>query len=110
LFRLLRRLLSGSEDQEAEPLPPDLEGEREPTLKIVVSRVTDASELDELIEELYDGNVLILDLGPLMRRGEHERAVRELKRTAIGLGGFIGVIRDTVVLVTSDNVEIEKRG
>ncbi len=111
--RLLKRFLStvlGTSDGESESIPPEDMEDQEPSLKIVVSRVTEASELEELLEELYDGNVLILDLAPLMERGDHEDVVRELKRTAIGLGGFIGVIRDTVVLVTADNVDIEKRG
>ena len=64
---LLKRFLSailGTSDGESESIPANIEEEQEPSLKIIGSRVTEASELEELVEELYDGNVLILDLAP----------------------------------------------
>ncbi|WP_457614640.1 cell division protein SepF [Methanopyrus sp.] len=114
MLGFLKKIFSEGENSKGPILEDFLDEEeersRQPKVTIIVSRVQDPSDLEELMNELYQGNVLILDVKPLLDHDSHENVIREIKRTAVSLGGFVGVIKDTVLLVTSDSVDIERRG
>ncbi|WP_456481716.1 cell division protein SepF [Methanopyrus sp.] len=115
MLGFLKKIFGEGESSKNPVLEDFLEEEEEERpeqskVTIVVSRVQEPSDLEELMNELYQGNVLILDVKPLLDRDGHEDVIQELKRTAVSLGGFVGVIKDTVLLVTSDSVDIERRG
>ncbi|WP_457619683.1 cell division protein SepF [Methanopyrus sp.] len=115
MLGFLKKIFGEGDNSKGPTLEDFLEEEEEerlqhPKVTIIVSRVQDPSDLEELMNELYQGNVLILDVKPLLDHDGHEDIIQELKRTAVSLGGFVGVIKDTVLLVTSDNVDIERRG
>jgi hypothetical protein len=67
-------------------------------------------DIPDLKQEIYDGNVVIIDIS-LLKRDEValERAMRDLKIVTLDIDGDIASIGDNQVIVTPAGVKIERK-
>ncbi len=85
-------------------------GEIEP---IIVKSVdlTSLVDIQEVTSELRNGNIIILNISPLMDEdpAELKRAVDQLKGVAADIGGDVGRLSESRIIATPELVQIQFR-
>ena len=85
-------------------------GEIEP---IIIKSVdlTSVVDIQEVSGELRNGNIIILNISPLMDDdpAELKRAVDQLKDVAADIGGDVGRLSESRIIATPDLVQIQFR-
>lgn len=73
--------------------------------------LTGMSDVVKISEEISNGNILIIDISDIMQRNPEElkQAIEELKESARKIGGDIGKITDTKIIITPRFVKILSR-
>ena len=72
--------------------------------------LTNLNEVPELKREIYEGNILILDISLVKQdKVTVERALRDLKRAVADIGGDIAGLDDNTIIVTPTGIKIERR-
>ncbi|MEM2300529.1 MAG: cell division protein SepF [Candidatus Hadarchaeales archaeon] len=85
-----------------------------PELEAVYVKSMDLSGIADVVkisEEVSEGNILIIDISDVMQRNPEElkQAIEELKESARKIGGDIGKITDTKIIMTPRFVKILSR-
>jgi SepF-like predicted cell division protein (DUF552 family) len=93
---------------EERPIAPDLEVE---PIFVKSVELKDVVEVQEAAEEVRKGNIIVVDIEELLRRdpGELRRAVEQLKDISRRLGGDIGKLTDSKILMTPRFIKIQFR-
>ncbi|MDI6639922.1 MAG: cell division protein SepF [Methanocellales archaeon] len=84
--------------------------EEEPAeMYVRVAQLTTLNELPELKKEVYDGNIVMIDISLIKSdKSTSERAVRDLKQVAADVHGDIAGIGDNQIIVTPMGVRIDR--
>jgi len=79
-------------------------------LYVKVAEIANLNELQEIRKEIYNGNIVIIDLS-LMRRDRAlvERVIRELKQVTEDIHGDIAGISEDLIITTPTGVKIDRR-
>jgi len=87
---------------------PDLEVE---PIFVKSVELKDPVEVQEVSEEVRRGNIVVVDIEEILRQdpGELRRAVEQLKEIARKLGGDIGKLTDSKVIITPKFIKIQFR-
>lgn len=87
---------------------PDLEVE---PIFVKSVELKDPVEVQEVSEEVRRGNIVVADIEEILRQdpGELRRTVEQLKEVARKLGGDIGKLTDTKVIITPKFIKIQFR-
>ncbi|MCD5409297.1 MAG: cell division protein SepF [Methanocellales archaeon] len=74
-----------------------------------IAQLSDLNELPELKKEVYDGNIVMIDIS-LIKNDKlvSERAIKDLKQVAADVRGDIAGIGDNQVIVTPMSVKIDR--
>lgn len=79
-------------------------------MSIRIAELTGLEVLNELKKQVYDGNILIIDVVPSKHdKMLFDRVVRSLKQVAIDVNGDIAMIKDEQVIVTPGGVRINRQ-
>lgn len=74
-----------------------------------VAQLTSLNELPELKKEIYDGNIIIIDISLIKNdKLTSERAIKDLKQVAADVHGDIVGVGDDYVIVTPMSVKIDR--
>ncbi|KXA96218.1 hypothetical protein AKJ38_03645 [candidate division MSBL1 archaeon SCGC-AAA259I14] len=96
-----------TEAGEAEGEPPGLV---EP-IRVMKRELTPSTDVDEIVDTVQGGDIVILDMAPLM--DEDPQALRDsvdrLKREIEGFGGNMARLTDSLILIVPMLVDIEFR-
>lgn len=86
-----------------------LEKEVPAAMYVRVAQLTTQNELPELKKEVYDGNILMIDISHIKSdKSMSERAVRDLKQVAVDVHGDIAGIGDNQIIVTPTGIRIDR--
>lgn len=89
------------------------EGIREGAAELYVkaAELNSLKEVSKIKEEVYSGNVLLLDISALEDDLERERAVEDLRKTTDDIDGDIAAVKlwDDLVIVTPTSIKIERQ-
>ena len=97
------------DDLDIGPYEEILEGEEPAEMYVRVAQLTTPNELPELKKEVYDGNILMIDISHIKNdKSVSERAVRDLKQVAADVHGDIAGIGDNQIIVTPSGVKIDR--
>ncbi len=68
-------------------------------------------DVDEVANELRNGNIIILEISPLMNQDPDQlkRAIDQIKGICQAIGGDIGRLTESKVIATPKFVEIQKK-
>ena len=92
-------------DQYAEFLEEDKPAE----MYVRVAQLATPNELPELKKEVYDGNILMIDISQIKNdKSTSERAVRDLKQVAADVHGDIAGIGENQIIVTPTGIRIDR--
>jgi SepF-like predicted cell division protein (DUF552 family) len=92
---------------EERPIAPDLEVE---PIFVKSVELKDVVEVQEAAEEVRKGNIIVVDIEELLRRpDELRRAVEQLKDISRRLGGDIGKLTDSKIILTPRFIKIQFR-
>ena len=76
---------------------------------IRVAELNSIEILPEIKRELYDGNIILVDISPLKRdRTALDRAIGELKLAVEDVNGDIAGVGDDLVVVTPSAIRIDR--
>ncbi|MDR6223603.1 cell division protein SepF [Methanococcoides alaskense] len=76
---------------------------------IRVAELTNLNELPDLKKEIYNGNILMIDISNIKAdKLMLDRALKDLKDVVIDVHGDIAGIKDDQVLVTPTGVKIDR--
>ena len=76
---------------------------------IRVAELTNLNEMTSLKKEIYDGNILMIDISNI--KGDKlllDRALKDLRDVVIDVRGDIAGIKDDQVLVTPTGIKIDR--
>ncbi|MDD2666047.1 MAG: cell division protein SepF [Methanocellales archaeon] len=74
-----------------------------------IAQMATPNELPELKKEVYDGNILIIDISHIKNdKATSERAVRDLKQVAADVHGDIAGIGENQIIVTPTGIRIDR--
>ena len=74
-----------------------------------VAQLTTQNELPEIKKEVYDGNILMIDISHIKSdKSMSERAVRDLKQVAADVHGDIAGIGENQIIVTPTGIRIDR--
>ncbi len=78
-------------------------------MHVRIAQLSDLNELPELKKEVYDGNIVMIDIS-LIKNDKliSERAIKDLKQVAADVRGDIAGIGDNQVIVTPMSVKIDR--
>lgn len=87
---------------------PDLETE---PIYVKSMELRDVVEVQEIVDEVRRGNILVVDIEEFLRRDPSElrRAVDEMKEVTKKFGGDIGKLTDTKIIITPKFIKIQFR-
>lgn len=78
-------------------------------MSVRIAELTGLEVLNELKKQVYDGNILIIDVVPSKNdKMLFDRVVKSLKQVAIDVNGDIAMVKDEQVIVTPGNVRINR--
>ncbi len=85
-------------------------GEEEVKTYLKTAELTSLNEVPELKKEVYDGNILIIDIS-LVKQDKllMERAIRDLKKVAQDVMGDIACLGEDRIIVTPSGIKIERK-
>ena len=79
-------------------------------MSVRIAELTGLEVLNELKKQVYDGNILIIDVVPSKNdKMLFDRVVKSLKQVAIDVNGDIAMVKDEQVIVTPGNVRINRQ-
>jgi len=79
-------------------------------MAVRIAELTGLEVLNELKKQVYDGNVLIIDVVPSKNdKMLFDRVVKSLKQVAIDVNGDIAMVKDEQVIVTPGGVRINRQ-
>ncbi|MBE0520738.1 MAG: cell division protein SepF [Candidatus Methanoperedenaceae archaeon] len=79
-------------------------------MSVRIAELTGLEVLNELKKQVYDGNILIIDVVPSKHdKTLFDRVVKGLKQVAIDVNGDIAMIKDEQVIVTPGGVHINRQ-
>ncbi len=74
-----------------------------------IAELTTLNDLPSLKKEIYDGNILIIDISNIkMDNPIRERALNDLKEVVLDVHGDIAGVKDEQVLVTPAGIKIDR--
>ena len=77
---------------------------------IKVAELQKYEDVKDFLGQVYNGNILILDLEPLSYDDmELERTTNELKRVAKDIGGDIAGLGKNLIIVSPQKIKIDRR-
>ena len=86
----------------------NIEGEV-PCMYVKIAELTGLEQLPKLKEEVYNGNVLLIDVSATKRdKLTLERVIKELKQVTGDIHGDIAGIGEDQIIVTPCNVKIDR--
>ncbi len=115
MTKFFDKLVKPKAEDVAEYVELDL-GEYEGTLEsapaelyVRVAEITNISEIPELKKEIYDGNIVIVDIS-LVRQDKLalDRVVKELKHVVADVRGDIAGIGEDQLVVTPNGIKIDR--
>jgi len=79
-------------------------------MSVRIAERTGLEVLNELKKQVYDGNILIIDVVPSKNdKMLFDRVVKSLKQVAIDVNGDIAMVKDEQVIVTPGGVRINRQ-
>ena len=79
-------------------------------MSVRIAELTGLDVLNELKKQVYDGNILIIDVVPSKHdKTLFDRVVKSLKQVAIDVNGDIAMVKDEQVIVTPGGVRINRQ-
>ncbi len=79
-------------------------------MSVRIAELTGLEVLNELKKQVYDGNILIIDVVPSKHdKTLFDRVVKGLKQVAIDVNGDIAMVKDEQVIVTPGGVRINRQ-
>jgi len=79
-------------------------------MSVRIAELTGLEVLNELKKQVYDGNILIIDVVPSKNdKMLFDRVVKSLKQVAIDVNGDIAMVKDEQVIVTPGGVRINRQ-
>ena len=79
-------------------------------MSVRIAELTGLEVLNELKKQVYDGNILIIDVVPSKNdKMLFDRVVKSLKQVAIDVNGGIAMVKDEQVIVTPGGVRINRQ-
>ncbi len=86
-----------------------LEEDMPAEMYVRIAQLTTQNELPELKKEVYDGNILMIDISHIKSdKSMSERAARDLKQVAADVHGDIAGIGDNQIIVTPTGIKIDR--
>ncbi len=74
-----------------------------------IAELTNLNDLPSLKKEIYDGNILIIDISNIkMDNLIRDRALNDLKEVVLDVHGDIAGVKDDQVLVTPAGIKIDR--
>ncbi len=74
-----------------------------------VAELTNLNELPALKKEVYDGNILMIDISTIKAdKLMFDRALKDLKEVVMDVHGDIAGIKDDQVLITPTGIKIDR--
>ncbi|MCD1293419.1 hypothetical protein CUJ83_00200 [Methanocella sp. CWC-04] len=74
-----------------------------------VAELTSLAQIPELKREIYNGNIVIVDITPI--KGDsltRDRALKDLKQVAIDVNGDIAGLGENQIIVTPMSIKIDR--
>ena len=94
------------EEGEVEILPE----EEEKKTRIFVRKINEYTEVEEVLNLLRSGNIVVLSIRDLRKKdvSELKRVVDRIKRTVEAIGGDIVGVEEDLIIATPSGVKIER--
>jgi hypothetical protein len=83
--------------------------EEKPEMYVKIAELTSLSELPDLKRDIYDGNIMIIDVSSVRKdKTVFDRAVKDLKQVTSDVNGDIVGLGDDRLIVTPTGVKVDR--